>query len=115
MITFVLLADLAKVRSKLPVSNERGAYLSPAARDVVLIVLAVFFIALVSILWAVYLRRESRRDRRSPTIVEPSAIPFKRRHRRRKRKESVSRNPTLAETGGLPPVKEKPANPMQGL
>lgn len=104
-----------KPSSKLPVSKESGPFFSPEMQDRLLIVFAVLVVGLIAIVWAVYLRRRSYRDRRSPTLPGAVVAPGRRQHRRRKRKEAKSRNPTLAETGGLPPVKEKPFNPMQGL
>lgn len=69
-------------------------------------VIALLWVALV--VWAVFLRRRARIPRaRLLTDDEPPS--GRRRHRRhRHRREHRPTNPTLAETGGLPPAKPDP-------
>jgi hypothetical protein len=88
------------------------------------VALAGLGLLVVLILWAKYLRKKPRAHEHS---VRPAIIPNsqdedgeeaerhrKHRHRRRKRRrEHRPRNPTLAETGGLPPVKAPPASGSQ--
>ena len=73
---------------------------------------AVGVVTLLVIIWAIFIRKRpddsSRRytypSRNSPTdnIGESGANTGRRSRRRRKRR---ARNPTLAETGGLPPIR----------
>jgi hypothetical protein len=70
-------------------------------------------VTLLILAWAIFIRKrpdESSRRYRYPSresmdnddVRESAAEGSKRRRRRRKRR---SRNPTLAETGGLPPIR----------
>ena len=94
-------------------------------RDVLVIVATGLLLALVLVLWArwyVKRRRHHRHESRSavaPTIEvdEEAGHPprhhhhhhHRHRHRRRRRHEEFrTRNPTLAETGGLPPARPDP-------
>ena len=78
-------------------------------RDALLVATAAVVATLAILLWAVFVRK--RRDRPSYQIPtpksdqQPPAATAKRRKWRRRRKDHRPRNPTLAETGGLPPVK----------
>jgi hypothetical protein len=89
-----------------------------------LVTLAIF-------IWAAFFRKPGRRKsrrhhrhHRELPAVENSpagqsgnleAAPRSRHHhhRRRRRREHRPRNPTAAETGGLPPVRSGPAEPPQ--
>jgi type VI protein secretion system component VasK len=88
-------------------------------KDVMVIVATGLILALLLILWARYYVRRRKRSRRSPhhdraadSALTPS-VPLageelhhrRRRRKRRRRRDHRSRNPTLAETGGLPPGK----------
>lgn len=77
------------------------------------------------VLWAKYLRKKPRAHESSgqPAILshgrteDPAGQRSHRRRRRKRRREHRPRNPTLAETGGLPPVKPQPTSgpqPQQG-
>jgi FtsZ-interacting cell division protein ZipA len=106
-----------------------------ALTDILLIVGAALTVALLLILWALY-RRKSRRHRhhrhhrhsgnhQPPTETdsdqtdneespeeeeEEESAHYHQHHRRRvRRRDHRQRNPTLAETGGLPPI--RPAEP----
>ena len=73
---------------------------------VALVVLAVL------LLWAVFLRKPARRRERGRLLEKKAAAPKpapdggsgKKPGRRRRRETHRPRNPTLSETGGLPPL-----------
>jgi hypothetical protein len=92
--------------------------IDPAIRDKLIIFGAIALVTLLLLLWAVFLRKRGRRHHSHhhshehpsrPAEVpavnneEGAARPGKRRWRRRRH----SRNPTLAETRGLPPVRQE--------
>lgn len=108
-------------------------------KELMMVLGAVAAVTLPVVLWAVYIRKRphshSRRHHRhhhhhqdvSPTLdrsLRPEAeaeaeadadAEGDRRHRRkrRRRREHRPRNPTLAETGGLPPLRsERPSDPL---
>jgi hypothetical protein len=75
----------------------------PGIGDVFLIVAVCAAIGVGVLIWAVFLRGASRRNRESLRTAPASSS-----SRRRKRKQRyTNRNPTLAETGGLPPIREE--------
>jgi type VI protein secretion system component VasK len=87
-------------------------------RDAILVFGALTVVTLIIVVWAAFIRKKPREHssqhhhRHRPatqseavsqeTAEEPGR---ERRRRRRRRREHRPRNPTLAETGGLPPVK----------
>ena len=72
------------------------------------VLIGVGVITVALLVWAVFLRRGPRRARARLLQDEPpSSGHRRRRHRRREHRPS---NPTLAETGGLPPVKANAAD-----
>ena len=95
----------------------------PATRERLIIFGAIGLVTLLVLLWAILLRKKRRRRRehhhaprhssRPAEAAETSkdegdpATPEKRRHRRRSGRRHRPRNPTLAETGGLPPVRSE--------
>ncbi len=92
-----------------------------ATRDVLIILGAVLGVTLLALVWAIFLRRQTRRRHshhrarhHSPESAQSPASPpddaatlspLKRRKRRRRSRDHRPLNPTLAETGGLPPVR----------
>ena len=102
--------------------------MSPATRDSFIIFAAVIFVSLLILIWAIFIRKpgQRRRIRRShssekaaPEASAVTVVPQQKaesetqssgRRRRRRRREHRPRNPTLAETGGLPPVRQEPAS-----
>src|SRR6266404_5123914 len=86
--------------------------MSGATRDGLIVFAAVLGVTLILALWAAFIRKKKRRSSRhlshehAAERVE-SADPdgSKKRKWRRRRREHRPRNPTLAETGGLPPVR----------
>lgn len=83
---------------------------------IVLIVAVLLMTALIC--WAVFLRKPKNEHGRTriyksrPTeeVTEDGLI-RKRKRRKEKRREHRTRNPTLSETGGLPPPRTEPPNP----
>ena len=101
----------------------------PATTERILVFGAIGLVTLLLVLWALFLRRRRRRRREhhhshhhsstSAEVVEAPkgqdapARPYKRRRRRRSGRSHRPRNPTLAETGGLPPIRpEDPPEPQ---
>lgn len=89
-------------------------------RDALLIFGALTVLTLVLLIWAAFLRRRRRhhsshhrhhhsREPIMPSTEASESEPIDSRPRRRKwrrrRRDHRPRNPTLAETGGLPPVR----------
>ncbi|MBC8001805.1 MAG: hypothetical protein H7X97_04375 [Opitutaceae bacterium] len=105
--TFASAADpIAELRAQ-----AGQAATSPISKDLLLVVGIGVFLALLAMIWAIYIRKprsgtlelaqtEGRRRRSAKTP------PDSRDGRRRKGTgEHRQRNPTLEETGGLPPLK----------
>lgn len=70
------------------------------------IVLIVVLVILGLLVWAVFIRRRPKSRKRGVILDESTASEGEssgKRRRRRRRREHRSRNPTRAETGGLPP------------
>jgi len=95
---------------------------SPAARtlaELLVLIGAVLLVALAVMIWAVAFRKKRKRTRlyhrhhRSSAESAASANSEKRSPGSRRRREGRERprNPTLAETGGLPPVRLPPTPP----
>jgi FtsZ-interacting cell division protein ZipA len=107
-----------------------GWGIDPATREWLIILGAVALVALMALIWAVFLRKPHRRhhshhhhhhrhhqsDEPAETQIttnEAQIPPPQEKHRRRKRhhRRHRSLNPTLAETGGLPPI--RPEDPPE--
>ena len=70
------------------------------------IVLVVVSIILGLLVWAVFIRRRPKSRKRGVILEDGGASGGEesgRRRRRRRRRDHRTRNPTRAETGGLPP------------
>ena len=94
---------------------------SPAMRDMLIVFGAVLLVALGLLLWAsvAYKRRrrrsslhrehhEQKSSANAPANNAETGQTSHSRRRRRRRREHRPRNPTLAETGGLPPIRSDP-------
>ncbi len=90
--------------------------------DVVLVFAAVALLVILFLGWAIFIRKRKKdladwrlhrhhshhsSDVNSPTESASDNEPHHHRRRRRRRSHRP-RNPTLAETGGLPPVRSEP-------
>jgi hypothetical protein len=92
-------------------------------RDMVLLLGMAFILASALFLYAYVTRKKKRAtialaNSRAIYRAEPDDDSEPRRHRKRRRRrehpEFLPRNPTLQETGGLPPLRpEEPAEPTQ--
>jgi hypothetical protein len=89
--------------------------IAPSRHELGLVLGAVGAITFLTLIWAIFIRKpEDERSRRYsyPRVSKSRAdadsgsqtAPRKRRRRRRRRHR---RNPTLAETGGLPPIRNE--------
>lgn len=111
---------LAQVDSQDPLAWWRLS--NPAFRERLIIFGAIGLVTLLLLVWAAFVR--SRRRRRhshhhhhhhaqKPTEVpgasqnEDVPAPSEKRRRRHSRHRHRPRNPTLAETGGLPPIRQE--------
>jgi len=98
----------------------------PATTERILVFGAIGLVTLLLVLWALFLRRRRRRREHhhshhnsstaakvveAPAGQDAPARPYKRRRRRRSGRSHRPRNPTLAETGGLPPI--RPEDPPE--
>jgi hypothetical protein len=95
----------------LPPSGESSSSLfGPQNRDVVIMVVAALIATGVAILWIMYSHYRARKKMELPT---PSLRGGGKKERyfvlknRDKSEPQFTRNPTLAEKGGLPPIKER--------
>ena len=97
----------------------------PATREGLMIFGAIGLVTALALLWAIFLRKRRRRRHshhhpqhhstgpaevpESPKDGGPPVPEEKRRRHRRSRRRHRPRNPTLAETGGLPPIRPESA------
>jgi hypothetical protein len=111
-------------QAPLEVPGQPGA--SPIGRtpgmlgDVMLVMGAIFCLLMVLLFWAKHLRRRSRHhfsSRVSSRVIEGEGAggeggsPHHHHRHRRHRRDHRPRNPTLAETGGLPPPRPEDQAP----
>jgi type VI protein secretion system component VasK len=111
------------------VDEVRVSWHSPSGstREVFLVLGAIIAVTSVLLIWALYFRKRRRHHshhhhHHHHSSSESSALgttpaesgqESRRRRRRRRRREHRPRNPTLAETGGLPPVRsDSPSEPL---
>src|SRR5437879_5235343 len=91
---------------------RRWRTMTPAARDRVVILSALALVTLLLVIWAVVFRKR-KPDSHSHSHYEyprandgdADAKSHKRRKWRRQRRPHRPLNPTLAQTGGLPPIR----------
>jgi hypothetical protein len=99
-VSTILMLGAAETAPSLP-----NSAMSPSARQamggVSAVFVAVFAVVGLCLLWAVFIRKPGNR-RQNGTLQESSSSSGSSGRRRRKSKERP-RNPTLSETGGLPP------------
>jgi hypothetical protein len=109
ILTPLISSPTATVKFWLNMQGETG-YVLITLLLLALIVLAVF-------IWAAFVRDPGRRrhhhHRHHSATWEQPANDGKREHHRHRRKHArdLPRNPTLAETRGLPPVRPQPPEP----
>jgi hypothetical protein len=84
----------------------------PSFQDVIIPFIVVFLLfAVVSVSWIIRRQRRLVRD----DLVNRGLVPGRRHHRHRRHHREERRNPTLAETGGLPPVRAQAAVKVPGI
>lgn len=92
-----------------------------ADRGTIILLASLLTLALVIVFWAFFVRKRPKGPRGTLTVDgsrhrSSQAYGLSGRRRRRKRRENhpenLGRNPTLSETGGLPPLRpEEPPSP----
>jgi hypothetical protein len=102
-----LLAQMATDPSKLPFPVQpRSNFFGLSVRDALMVLAVIGVVALVLFLATYLVRRNRRRSGDGRKVLyHASERELQQRHRgqRRRRRERYGRNPTLQETGGLPP------------
>lgn len=86
--------------------------------DLLIVLIVAILLMTALICWAVFLRKprseqgRTRIHKSRPTeeVTEDGTI-RKRKRRKERRRDHRTRNPTLSETGGLPPPRTEPPNP----
>ncbi|MBI3417943.1 MAG: hypothetical protein HY043_21855 [Verrucomicrobia bacterium] len=122
------------LRDNLVPSNTTNSASRFGIYDLLLLLGALLALTLLLVIWAKYIRKEKRSRRRSHSAKQYELVPVvkeaesaeddedvegeadarRRRKFRKRRREHRGSNPTLAETGGLPPLRdENSLNPPQ--
>lgn len=106
----VFLAQIETVFAEQPTkSYSRGL------KEILLIIGIALVLSAALFIWAAFWRKRRRASSHHHSSAQPGGEPpaEHKRHRRRRRKSSHPdkrpRNPTLAETGGLPPLRPEDA------
>lgn len=106
---------LAATLDNLPLpTGGVGTGVSQALSGAVPVVIGALVVVFALIIWASFLRPSDRRRERGEILDRP--VPERSgssgsNRRRRRREKGRPRNPTLAETGGLPPLRDPNAPP----
>jgi FtsZ-interacting cell division protein ZipA len=102
--------------------GKTTAVFGMSLRDILLVAGVAVVLALILFLWAYLTRKERSLRRSSSRLSRPIYRAERRKHasansssnsrharrRRRLHPDNLPRNPTLAEAGGLPPIREEP-------
>jgi hypothetical protein len=87
--------------------------LSPSQHEITIVLGAAAIVAALAVFWAVFIRKPEKEGSRRyvyPSNRGPSSSnsdgSFS-REKKKKRRRRRRRNPTLAETGGLPPIRSE--------
>jgi hypothetical protein len=126
----LLLASIMDDSEFTPKSPVDWPSVFAGARDGKTIILVLSILAVAAFIWAAFIRKRARHTHRyhhrnAPQVrhSDPKPPPMasgersqgrKRRRRHRRRRGERKLNPTLAETGGLPPVRPNAAQPPPG-
>jgi hypothetical protein len=85
--------------------------IGPGTREGLMVFGALFLVISLVFIWALFIRKDSRKRKRhyhypstSSSGDDPEHVSGKRKWKKRRR-DHRPRNPTLAETGGLPPIR----------
>lgn len=116
---------LAVVGRDLPTVGDLGKLGASDTGQLAPILAAILGVVFLVILWAVFIRKPQRVQVRG-RILDPDEVAKRSKqqsegarrssggsseNRRRRRRAGRARNPTLAETGGLPPIRPSDAPP----
>ncbi len=118
MLSFGAFAILAAGGIELQIPTSLDTPARSALGGMMPVLIAIFLIVAALVVWAVFIRKSPRRRERGRLVTsKPKAREEKDkdeddeedgdgspRRRRRRRSRSRHRNPTLADTGGLPPL-----------
>jgi len=99
-------------------SDVQNPLTVPWVQESLMLIGAIVFVTLVIFIWAVYFRKRGRRHKHHhrsetqkavtpPKEERPAPVKHGRRKSQHSRREHRPRNPTLAETRGLPPVRDE--------
>jgi len=110
MILHSCLLAATSVDDLFPPSTRSSASTAPLFFQVMILLGTVGVLTVILVCWAVYFRKRKKESSRSvaPLVLveeEESPTGNLRRKFKKRRREHKPRNPTLAETGGLPPAK----------
>ncbi len=118
-------------------TNWWSGFAGDAAKQIFLLLGIIGVVAVIVVVWIIFIRKPKTRERRKypqyhehkktgPEVVSGESDPddddspeaadgkSSKHHGRRRRKETHRpRNPTLAETGGLPPLRDPGQPPLQ--
>jgi|ERR1043166_1593082 hypothetical protein len=108
-----IFAATSPVDDLLP-GKSQSQYVHPALKDSLILVGLAVVLGLLLLAWATFIRKRRRpgsspsRRHTLPGIFENAARRHSRRKKRRRNRvrEHRPRNPTLADTGGLPPPRD---------
>lgn len=108
---------MAQVSSVLNPTTGGGGSAKTALASNAPVLLALLGALFIGIVWAVFFRKHPRSGQRGVLVSgggdDSDDSSSSRRRRRRKRRDGRPRNPTLAETGGLPPIRTEDVPPPQ--
>jgi len=116
MLSFGAFAIMAAGGIELQIPTSLDTPARSALGGMMPVLIAIFVIVAALVVWAVFIRKSPRRRERGRIVAaNPKASESEdedgdadgdgsHRRRRRRRSRSRHRNPTLADTGGLPPL-----------
>jgi len=119
MLKLLLAQAAADHLERTPMSRHTNKIFGLDVRDALLILGAGLALAVILFLWAYLTRKKHRRSQSgSPILVKGDRHGHSGKQRVRRRRSghpaNLPRNPTLGETGGLPPIRpEEPTEPTQ--
>ncbi len=116
-LTPIFAATVQSAIDQLPVQPAPRTLLGMRLSDMMLLVGVALLLAVALLIWAMFIRgpkdERGERNYHSRKYVEErddGTIRKRKKHRRRRR-DHRQRNPTLAEVGGLPPLKSDSTSP----
>ena len=83
--------------------NALNSNTQQSLRGILPIIIVVVVVVTALLLWAVFFRKSPRYRKKGALLDGPAEESGEHRRRRRRRRDHRTRNPTRAQTGGLPP------------